>query len=750
MYNNKIFSRTIMFSVAIIIMLALITMGLFLYRSKLKEDLTKANCETLNYIVEQQKFTFMSKLNDQKIVIKAYADSLCNASKLNDTELIRKIENIRKNSTFDFMTYVKPNGEAIENTGTHINISDREYFQKALKCQTVIANPMDSKVTGENVVVFATPILCDGGIKAVLVGGYDTKNLSRLMTTSFNGKGRLYISTSDGEIVAKNQDISCGIVYDNIFLALDTVEFKGEDNKEAIISNIKEGKSGHSRYIYNNEEMLMHYSPSGINDWYIFSVAPNMAIAAQTMSIMYNATMLTLFIACMIVLLSIFLFIIQRHHLNELQKIAFDDTLTGFPNKRRFMLSAVEILDNAYSQYAFIILDIDKFKVLNDKLGYNCGDSLLMSMAKIINSKLLGGECFGRCDSDEFYILLKHTNENELNKRAENIISEIEDYFREELNSIYNLVLSMGIYVVANPHESINGISDKARLAHRLAKGKGESRIVFFSEEIRNKIMEEKEIENKMQQALENEEFLVYLQPKYYLDSEKICGAEALARWENRDLSLVYPGVFIPIFEKNGFITRLDMYMLKKTCQIIKNWLDAGITPVPISINFSRVHLKNPQFVDDIANIVKEYQIPPRFIEVELTESTILDNESVLIDVLTNLHEYGFTLSMDDFGSGYSSLGLLKNLPVDVIKLDRTFFVNYKEQSRAVAVIEGVVAIANVLGIETVAEGVETKEQVEFLKKLGCNIVQGYYFAKPMPEIEVTQLLERNYNSENS
>ncbi|MEG2074670.1 MAG: EAL domain-containing protein, partial [Angelakisella sp.] len=418
---------------------------------------------------------------------------------------------------------------------------------------------------------------------------------------------------------------------------------------------------------------LMCYEPVGINDWYIFSAAPEEFINPQSLEIMYRATTFMLFIALLAVTVFIYITITQKKHVRELRQIAFVDSLTGYFNKKQFKLTASELLSKSERDYAFVILDIDKFKVLNDTLGYPCGDELLRDIAAVLKERMQEGEIFGRCDSDEFYILLFYVDDAALRSRINAIMAQIEMKFNSRRTYSYRLILCAGVYVIAKPNEAINVISDRARHAHRLIKGKDESGIAFYNDEIRNNILQEKVIENRMHGALENKEFVIFLQPKYYLNSSKIYGAEALCRWQNSDGTMMYPNDFIPIFEKNGFVTKLDMYMLSMACKTIKGWIDAGITPIPISINFSRLHLKNQFFVDDIAAIVQEYNVPTHLIEIELTESTMLDNEDVLINMLTHLHEHGFTLSMDDFGSGYSSLGLLKNLPVDVIKLDRSF-----------------------------------------------------------------------------
>lgn len=265
---------------------------------------------------------------------------------------------------------------------------------------------------------------------------------------------------------------------------------------------------------------------------------------------------------------------------------------------------------------------------------------------------------------------------------------------------------------------------------------------VYYDESLTEEALHKIEIENKMEKALANEEFLVYLQPKYYLKDELIGGAEALVRWKIPGEELLLPNSFIPIFERNGFVVKLDFYMLRKVCSIIKGWMDLLIEPVVVSVNFSRMHLSNGDFVRELREVVDSYGIERRYIEIEITETVIYDNIEALEGIITELHESGFTISMDDFGSGYSSLSMLKDLPVDVIKMDRSFFINQKDVCRSKIVLGNVIGMAAELGICIVAEGVEDREHIELLRSLNCDMVQGYFYAKPMPENEFRVLLK--------
>lgn len=281
---------------------------------------------------------------------------------------------------------------------------------------------------------------------------------------------------------------------------------------------------------------------------------------------------------------------------------------------------------------------------------------------------------------------------------------------------------------------------ERVNFAHRKSKNNEDTNLCDYDKEVMAKLLQEKEIENKMVAALIHKEFHVYLQPKVFLENRKIAGAEALVRWDN-GREIISPGLFIPIFEKNGFIVRLDLFMFEQVCILIKSWLDHGKEPIVVSVNFSRRHIKNNDFVSELCRIADQYEVPKHFLEIELTETVMMENEKALLGILEEIHEKGFTLSMDDFGTGYSSLGLLKNIPVDVIKIDRSFFIDAEDIERTKTVLRNMIIMAKELAIHTVAEGVEEEEHVSLLAELSCDIVQGFYFFRPMKAEEFYSLL---------
>ncbi len=425
----------------------------------------------------------------------------------------------------------------------------------------------------------------------------------------------------------------------------------------------------------------------------------------------------------------------QMKNKKKIWELAYIDQLTGLPNFNKFKIDAQALID-AGSEIKYVLLkfDVNKFNLINETKGFAEGDRIIRTVGEIFTSTLNPKtDIISRISADNFIVLMAIDSDFSKYDMTEIYYQP----FREEIfkRAGYKLQFSIGRYFLNKEDNDIKEIYEKVNSAHSLAKiNSAISPVYDYDDEIKKNALRQRDIENKMEAALENNEFSIYLQPKYSLETASIVGAEALVRWnEGQKTDIVYPSEFIPLFEKNGFITKLDFYMFKKACELIQGWIEDGKEPVTVSINFSRMHLNNPNFVEEINKIANSYNVPKKFLEIELTESTMLDNEELLEDLLNKLHDSGFTLSMDDFGTGYSSLGLLKNLPVDVIKIDRSFFTNNRYKTRAKTVLKSIISMAKGLNIHTVAEGVEEQEHVDFLREIGCEQVQGYFYAKPMP-----------------
>lgn len=410
------------------------------------------------------------------------------------------------------------------------------------------------------------------------------------------------------------------------------------------------------------------------------------------------------------------------------------DELTGLPSLYKFEKEA-NIRLKEKKQYAILSLDIDKFKNINSTLGYKKGNQILLTFVNAVTAKLKSGELFCRSYADKFLILLELDNPTNIITRANQILAHAVNYIQSSFFGVHIVVVG-GMYLIHYEDTEISTAIDKANIARKSIKGSHSSRLATYDNNIHTKVMKETHIEARMLSALQNQEFLVYYQPKVDLRTSRIVGAEALVRWRLSETKMMSPGDFIPIFEKNGFISQMDFYVYENVFQKMHQWSLAGKGMFPISLNISRIHIHDKDFIDKMKTLVNRYNIPPHMVELEITEGVFLDDKMPIIEVLNQLKEIGFILSIDDFGSGYSSLNLLRHLKMDVLKLDKDFFDQDIISTKESVVLVNVIRMSKELGMTVLSEGVETKEQAEYLTSIGCDQAQGYYFAKPMPSAD--------------
>ncbi|HBF0908643.1 TPA: bifunctional diguanylate cyclase/phosphodiesterase [Clostridioides difficile] len=467
------------------------------------------------------------------------------------------------------------------------------------------------------------------------------------------------------------------------------------------------------------------------------------SIVSNNQLISKHAIQIILIMAIICVILIFYIIYDKLNFKIKLQRIAYTDNLTGANTIDKFVIDANKILcKNTQVKYALLYIDIDKFKYINDLFGYEVGNEILRNLTKIIKSNIFEEEMFARISADNFIIIMKYIEED-ITKRLKTIFEEL-DLFNNNQEEKYKLVLSCGIYFILPEDRDINSIIDRANIPHKMAKGGHKSSYAFYDNKIHDQEIKEKEMENTMFSSLENKEFIIYLQPKIELNTGEIQGSEALVRWKRPDKGLIPPNEFIPFFERNGFVINLDLYVLEEVCIYLRKWIDAGINPVTVSVNVSRIHLYCNNFIETYKNIIDKYNIPAKYIELELTESIIFDNFDILIDIMNNLKKIGFLISMDDFGSGYSSLNMLKEIPMDILKLDQKFIMETYNSKRSKIIVTKVIEMAKELGMKVISEGVETEEQFKLLKEVKCDMAQGYLFGKPMPIEEFEHLIVSN------
>lgn len=417
---------------------------------------------------------------------------------------------------------------------------------------------------------------------------------------------------------------------------------------------------------------------------------------------------------------------------NFLDRTISKDPLTGLMAFPKFNIMANELLNKYHNNYALIYFDFNKFKYINEIGGYSVGNKVLVKVSSILINSIDNDELACRISSDNFLVLIKYSDIKNLKNKLFRFNEKVIGLQKEEFNNLKISIIS-GIYLINDINDEIFSIIDKANIARKTIKSSHKSQFAFYDSKLHLKFTKEKEIENRMVKALNNKEFTIFLQPKIELATKNLIGAEALVRWITPNNIVFYPNDFIPLFEKNGFIIELDFYVYEEVFKMLQSWINNNFKVIPISINVSRSHINSSDFISRLTKLIVKYNIPINLIELELTENIFLNNIKQVLNTINTLKSMGFTFSMDDFGSGYSSLMLLKELPIDVLKLDKSFFPNNTLSNKNKIITSNVVNMAKDLNIKVLCEGIETKEQIDFLIKIKCDIVQGYFFSKPIP-----------------
>lgn len=426
------------------------------------------------------------------------------------------------------------------------------------------------------------------------------------------------------------------------------------------------------------------------------------------------------------------------------------DTVTGGRNWLYFKSHGERLVQkNSNSKYIYLIMDIQLNKYRNYCLCHsvNAGEELLEEIYNRLSNFTNHGDMCSRYAKSNYVVLLKCVTSDDCNRRTAEIMNLLSSIYPEHrlnfhvgvnrLEPVYNPQKSR---CIRRRGVSMSELYNCACAARASLAGKDENAVAYYDKKMLEAQFWEHKVEEMMEKALHDEEFEVYLQPKYSPSEQELVGAEALVRWISPTEGFISPGRFIPIFENNGFVLCLDDYMISHVAKLMSDWIEKGRQPVPVSVNVSRAHFTMPNLAEHIRDLVDVYHTPHELIELELTESAFFDDKETLLNTVKRLKEYGFTVSMDDFGSGYSSLNSLKDLPLDVLKLDAEFFRGEDGGKRGEIVVSEALQLAKSLNMRVVAEGIERKEQVDFLANLNCDMIQGYYFAKPMPVSEFEEL----------
>lgn len=422
---------------------------------------------------------------------------------------------------------------------------------------------------------------------------------------------------------------------------------------------------------------------------------------------------------------------------NTEQKVHFMsyyDDITGIPNRKMFTEKFQELINNnsnSKSQLGIIFFDIDNFKNINDTYGHEIGDEILLKLCERIENILDGRQTFARFGGDEFVIAFSNIiNEKEINEFLDELLLKVRKPFEVNNKKIY-CTISIGVSVYPKDADRLDMLLKTADMAMHKAKDEGKNRYKFFDVEISNILKRQYEIEKALRTAIENNEIFMVFQPKISIKGEKVNGFEALVRWVNNELGFISPAEFIPIAENSGLIIDLGKYIIEESFKKCSELCCSTKSKFHIAINISDIQLREEGFISFVSEMLEKYNIPPEYIEFEITEGVIMQSVVKNIELLIELKRLGVSIALDDFGTGYSSLSYLKRLPIDVLKIDKSFVDGIGVDEKSEYIAESIIKLSHSLNLRVVAEGVETKEQLGYLNKMKCDVAQGYYFSKP-------------------
>lgn len=735
--RNKLFKKDKYFTISYIVLFCVLPATIIFTKfigDKLGvhiEDTMRNSAELCAELIERQYDSDVLMLESLSVRMAASFED-------DPQKAIDRLVSTAKRYDMKRIAFSYPDGTTLCTDGADINTRGLAHIQSALQGDTVLTSRISTVDDNGQVNIYSLPVYHEetGEILGVMSALYSSEVFEDILSaSSFDGEGYTYIIDSRGNVVINSHHKNAIPGLDNLFLYL------ASENNEDMLRNLqyamKNGQEGFVEFDrgLKKNDIFSYYKKLDINDWYVFTMVPK-TVAEHSKVMVMTSTLIFCIIVCFI---SIYVIVSMRSSMKEknnlLKEMLYVDPLTGGRSYEKFCIDCKNRLQKQKNA-AMTFLDIDNFNLVSTLYGSEASEETICRVYSMISNCVGDKGIIGRNSADQFCVMYFYDDIKDL---EENILAFVK-MLRE--NAKYETMLrpSLGIYIIEDPEESINDMLNKARTAHETVKQNAKTNFAYYDVGFRDMKFQNMHMEEEMEAALLRNEFVPYLQPKYDAVTKEIVGAEALVRWINGDGNMIMPGKFIPLAENNGFIRKLDREMFKMVCNIQKDMLDHNISPVPISVNVSRQLLYDKTFSDEYCAYIRELGISPDLVELEITEGALFEDISLFRATLEKLRDFGFRILMDDFGTGYSSLMMLHTVPIDIMKLDKSFIDDYEDEKGS-SIIQCVLNLAKRLRLPVVAEGVETKEQYVYLRESGCEYIQGYYFSKPISKEEYIKRL---------
>lgn len=729
--------RNVIFIAAAIIVM----FSIGLYSRRVREELGVQMQDTIHNVTEQNALTIEKEIENKQNYLEGIAKELQILNEKEKKKIIDILGSVADIYHFKRMGIINSDGISYTTDGYETDLSFREFFQKGMNGEKYITDVMmDALGDAEPVNVISVPVYhADGSsVDCVLFATYRTELFREFLSVeSFDGEGYSLVVSDAGAIIASSAQAPMSH-WNNIFTALAKEADQNRDTSEKLRKVFENGgSSGGSYYL----EGKRYYYCKALNldieegNWYVFTVVPSEVLDKKMAPIQESINAL---LAIMIFVLGMafmaYVYTYQKGK-KELYTLAYQDPLTGGDNYALFKEKIKK--KNDISGY-IISMDLSEFKIINNTCGVAAGNMVLTHIWQIIMAEIRPDELAAHISGDRFILYLKDEERVITEERVQRMSESISD-LSGKLN-VPRVVPYFGIYYTRNLAAAEFNYSFANHALNQI-KGRRDRNYAFYEEEDYQLMLKNRSLEDGFEEAVKRKNFEIWYQPKYSTLDSSIVGAEALVRWRLDNGKLVSPGRFIPLFEQNGMISVLDEYVFRTVCKQQKQWLEEGREILPVSVNISRASLYYMNIVTKYRTILDECNLDSKYVQLEITESATVDNKEIK-DLINQFHEAGFEVLLDDFGNGYSCLSSLNDMEFDVLKLDKSLIDHIGNQNGEKLLVH-IVSLVRSLGLRITAEGVESWEQVGFLKKLRCNDIQGYYFSRPLPCKEYEKNLKK-------
>lgn len=738
-FKNKYKTSKISY-ISIFIIFVIVIIISFLYITYMKNLVYQNIYQNVKELSEQTATQLNLAITDQKNIINLMVEYIKQGHFHEEEEIFDTFEHELENYHFTRLVILDKQGNGVTSDGFKVknypNIE--EFFNQE---DVYLSENRPSTVSNNQVNIYSKTITLNNEEK-VLMATINTFDYKQLLLRRLFGKGGTYLINNTGSVLIDSFDNikeSNANLYDYIKSRYNITDDEQIEKIDKMEYEIKQGLENTFHIETEGGVYFIHYEQVEINDWYVVTTASDSTIADELIRLVTIATISCLGVSFVIICITVYINISNQNKNNKLYQVAYIDNVTSLGNEHYFRENGMlYLLEHIPDKKYIITVDINKFKALNNIHGYQFCNEILKDLGQKLRVLLPEDNITCRISNDIFASIFSYKGDiKELLYSISNNASKL------EINGIkVHINLAIGACSILHNDTDINKLLDKAYFARSQIKGLYHNNYYLYDETLENKMIEEQQIEATMKDALENKEFEIFYQPKTYVKNEKFYGAEALVRWKKNG-QYIQPNKFIPLFEKNKFIVKLDIYIFEQVCMDLANWRDKYRFIPNISINVSKEQFVDENFINKYVEICKKYNIEPNRIDLEITESATIDPDIDILTVMNKIKESGFIISIDDFGTGNSSLSMLPNMPIDIIKIDKVF-VDKADLTSDENIINYIMLMAKHLNTKTIVEGVETREQVEFIRRIDGDIIQGYYYSKPLSKEDFEKYFKEN------